>query len=146
MPVVILIWTLLTFTFHSKSAANLTQNKVRECAWKYALNGCKRSIPSWCTSHGEDRINDVPLRLLTSASFARIAMDVPVTIPAFLSLHGDVFSVSTKKEVERPAILGGKTTARGRFATACGKEAIPIPMEFVFQNVCRKFGVSSWCW
>ncbi|MCP4444748.1 MAG: hypothetical protein GY811_05290 [Myxococcales bacterium] len=145
LPVVILIWTLLTFIYQAKGAAVATQRDARECAWTHALRGCSGGLPARCQGGSARSANDVLMR--ASANELRtVASEAPQTIPNLANLHGRYFAVESDEAVQRPAVLGGTTVAKGRFATMCADDP-PIKWNvfLIFAGICRQHGESSWC-
>jgi hypothetical protein len=146
LPIIILIWTLLGFVYQAKHTAVDVQNTGRECAWKYALSGCKGSLPAKCQGGSPGRLNDTMIRARASGSFETLQSRIPVLAPNYVNVHGKGTTLKAEREVTRPSILGGSTLAVGKFGTMCGEEP---PHKWttpeVFLVICRQYGVSSWC-
>ncbi len=146
MPIIILIWTLLGFVYTAKHTAVDVQNTGRECAWKYALSGCKASLPAKCQGGSPGRIDDMYLRTKASGDFETLGTSIRATAVNSSSLHGKGTTLSAEKEVTRPPVLGGSTMAVGKHGTMCAEDP-PIKWRTpaVFFAICRQYGVSSWC-
>ncbi len=146
MPVIILIWTLLGFVYQAKHTAVDVQNSSRECAWQYALSGCKGSLPAKCQGGSPGRVDDTMLRGRASGAFETLMTSVPATAPNYANVHGRRTLLKSEREVTRPPVLGGSTLAVGKHGTMCGDEP---PRKWttpeVFMVICRQYGVSSWC-
>ena len=146
VPVAVLVWTLMTFIYDAKRTAVVTQKAARECAWEYALHGCSGGLPPECRGASPRLVPDVLLRAAARRSFMKIAQKVPLTAANFSNLHGRSFSLQTEKEVQRPVVLGGSTTAEGRFATMCADDPlVKWQTPVVFTMVCKDHGHSPWC-
>ena len=146
LPIIVLIWTLLGFVYQAKHTAVDVQNTGRECAWKFALSGCKGSLPAKCQGGSPGRIDDTIVRATGSGSFESLPSRVPAIAPNYSSLIGKGTTLKAEREVTRPPILGGSTMAVGKFGTMCGEEPpIKWTTPAVFLLICRQYGVSSWC-
>ena len=146
IPVIVLIWTLFSFIHDAKRTAVETQRTARECMWEYATNGCKSGISDACRGAGGGVIPDAMLRAEGGGDFESIVSDVAITAPNLALLHGRYAGVSAEENVNRPAVLGGSTTATGRMAVMCGEEpVVKWITEPIYQFICNQHGNSSWC-
>ena len=144
IPMALLIWVLLNFVYDAKKTAVHTQRDARQCAWEYALSGCKGALPAACEGGAASMVTDAPLRAAASGSFEKLASAAPFAAASFQNLHGRWFRVTAEREVTRPTILGGTTTAEGRFAVMCADDP-PIRWSTTafFKAFCEKH--SKWC-
>jgi hypothetical protein len=144
VPVVVLIWILLSFVHQAKRTAVVTQRDARECMWEYATNGCRGGLSSACQSAGAGIVPDFALR--ATSDFESVAGDVPITAPNVVMLHGRYAGVSTERDVRRPSVLGGNTTATGRMSVMCGEDPIvKWVTEPIYQVICNQHGKAEWC-
>lgn len=146
MPVIILIWTLLAFIFEAKTVAVNMQQEARECGWSYAMNQCNGGISGACQGGGTSDLDDGEIRALAVGAFSVLSGSVPGTSQNYGAVHGRAFDVTAEQVVNRPAVLGGSTTARGRFATACADDP---PKKWttddIFSIVCVVHGAPGFC-
>ncbi len=142
IPMAALIWIMLNFVYDAKKTAVHTQRDARECAWEFAMDGCLGAMSAKCSGSGMMPVVDAELR--SRAPFDKVAKAVPWAAPYFISMAGYWFTVKAEKSVPRPAILGGSTTAKGRFAMMCAEDP---PYQWhtpeFFHLFCKKH--SKWC-
>ena len=143
LPLMITIWLLMTFIYDAKKSAVGTQHVARECAWQFALSGCLASLPPECQvegirpQHGSSRA-DLPAQ--------RLAEFLPPLAAELENLYGRTFEMTTEETTVRPSVLGGSTTATGRFAVMCADDPEQAwTTAEVLDAMCERHGVAAWC-
>ncbi len=146
LPIIILIWTLLGFIYQAKHAAVDVQNTGRECAWQYALNGCTSALPAKCQGGSPGIVDDSMARSETGDAFGTLRTGFSAASQNYANAHGKGMSLSAERDVTRPGIMGGTTTAIGKLGTMCGEDPPrKWTQDQTFLALCKQHGVSSWC-
>lgn len=144
IPMAALLWILLNFAYDAKKTAVHTQRDARECAWQYAMGGCEGNLPAKCSGGGVSLMYDADILASAGSSFATVAKSSPWAAPYLTSTSGRYFTVKAEEDVSRPSVLGGSTTAEGRFAIMCADDP---PVQWTtptfFKLFCEKH--SKWC-
>ena len=143
LPMIFLLMTLGTYAARSKHTAVKTQSLARQCAWAHAMSGCEGDLPQECRAGG-GVIVDALLRANAMGSFEQVVQDFFPSAVNLISLHGRTTSIRVEQEIKRPTVLGGTTTAEGRFTVACGDDPPHAwKTEEVFAAMCLLHG--TWC-
>jgi hypothetical protein len=143
-PFFVALWLLAIYGFNFYVAGVGNQRAVRACAWQHAASGCRDSCAETAGASpslgGHRRVDDGLLRVAAGGGFEIVAGHLPFLAGTLASLHGDRFSVTGKRHVERPRQFGGTVKTEASFTTMCNTPTREWHLPAVFKLTCETLG------